>query len=346
MEEQKEDLAKKWIQGADIKEGGLTAWCKENGFDGVCQACINKAAKAGGHPAKMANFACNMPNSPYTYPKETHSAEEIKMEDIKTEQLTEVKTEQLKVEEPKTEIKVEKLSEEKPAEVKPAEEKPVEVKTEVVAEAKVEAPVEVKTEIEKAIEQPVNEQLAKESLSKDIEKTKEELAVVKEVRDELVTLYARYKDLEAGKESLSKEKEQLSNDNKVLSEKLGRYEKAEAELKAKERAARIEKLSVKFKVLGQEKSVEQLSQKDEETLSEFEKIVDAALDKAGETKEALAATQPSQAAEEKQPVEKLKSEEVKPKPEQLKRPNFFEGICKTLTTEQLSNETRKKTLFM
>jgi len=61
--------AAKWIQKAGVKKGGLKTWCKSNGFSGVSQAGINKAAKAGGHAAKMAAFACNMPNSPYKYPK-------------------------------------------------------------------------------------------------------------------------------------------------------------------------------------------------------------------------------------------------------------------------------------
>lgn len=59
----------KWIQKANVKEGAFTAWCKRNGFGGVSQACVNKAARVGGHAAKMASFACNMPNSPYHYPK-------------------------------------------------------------------------------------------------------------------------------------------------------------------------------------------------------------------------------------------------------------------------------------
>jgi len=47
----------------------------------------------------------------------------------------------------------------------------------------------------------------------------------------------------------------------------------------------LEKLSAKFSALGQQKTVEQLQAKDEETLSEFERIVDAALQKVGETSE-------------------------------------------------------------
>ena len=33
---------KKWIQGAVKKPGAFTAWCKQQGFGGVTNACINK----------------------------------------------------------------------------------------------------------------------------------------------------------------------------------------------------------------------------------------------------------------------------------------------------------------
>ena len=64
-----EEKAKKWIQKSKPKAGAFKTWCKAHGFGGVNQACVNAAAKAGGHAAKMALFACNMPNSPYHYPK-------------------------------------------------------------------------------------------------------------------------------------------------------------------------------------------------------------------------------------------------------------------------------------
>lgn len=48
---------KKWIQGAKLKEGAFTSWCKNNGFSGPTAECIAKAKKAGGHAAKMANLA-------------------------------------------------------------------------------------------------------------------------------------------------------------------------------------------------------------------------------------------------------------------------------------------------
>lgn len=61
--------AKKWIQKAKPKEGKFTDWCKGQGFEGVCQECIDKAAKQGGKPAKMALFAVNTNQDKYTYPE-------------------------------------------------------------------------------------------------------------------------------------------------------------------------------------------------------------------------------------------------------------------------------------
>ena len=66
---------KKWLGAAAKKMekkgtgGDFTAYCKGAGFGGVNQACINHAAKQGGHPAKMALFAANASKGKYTYPK-------------------------------------------------------------------------------------------------------------------------------------------------------------------------------------------------------------------------------------------------------------------------------------
>ena len=66
----KKKKEKKWIQEAvrESHEGKLKAWCKRNGFDGVCQACINKAIAKGGHPSQMANFAINVSKGKYKHP--------------------------------------------------------------------------------------------------------------------------------------------------------------------------------------------------------------------------------------------------------------------------------------
>jgi hypothetical protein len=62
---------KKWMQNVVTKEerGKFGEWCKRKGYEGVCQSCINDAAKAGGEAAQMANFAVNASGGKYTYPK-------------------------------------------------------------------------------------------------------------------------------------------------------------------------------------------------------------------------------------------------------------------------------------
>lgn len=66
-----EELQEKWIKKAvpPSHEGKFNEWCKSNGFDGVCQSCINKAAEIGGHAGAMARFAVNVSKGKYTWPK-------------------------------------------------------------------------------------------------------------------------------------------------------------------------------------------------------------------------------------------------------------------------------------
>ena len=70
IEIKKSEKEKKWIQKAvpESHEGKFGEWCKRNGFSGVCQECINKAVSAGGHAAKMANFAINVSKGKYHHP--------------------------------------------------------------------------------------------------------------------------------------------------------------------------------------------------------------------------------------------------------------------------------------
>jgi len=344
-----EELAKKWIQKADVKEGGLTEWCKANGFKGVCQACINKAAKSGGHPAKMASFACNMANSPYTYPtkKESQSVEESKMEEKKEEQLIEERPRDKTKDKP-IEVKkeVEPSKEEPKVEEKVPEVKEVPKKKKPKKEKLEEEPEEKKEEVkpnekkEEKVEPEKKDDVSKdcEKINEDIKETKEELAVITEVRDELVTLYANYGDLEKKKEQLEKENTEFKKDIEQLNSQLKRYKDAEEKLASKQRQDRLEKLSAKFKVLGQEKTVEQLDKKDSETLDEFEKIVDAAIEKTGDTKEMPAKTEQSQAEvlseEPKSDEEKKPSEEKKAPVKEETSESFFKGLCKTLSKEQ------------
>jgi hypothetical protein len=258
--------------------------------------------------------------------EESNSKEEVKMvenvEQLKQEQPVIQNTESLQTSEPVVQATVEKLEEVKPVE-----------NTE---QLKTEEPVVAKVEMA---------EMSKETLAKDIEKTKEELQVVKEVRDEIVTLYAKYKDMSASKESLAKELETVKAELLSANEQLTRYHTAEAELKAKEHKERVEKLSENFKLLGQDKTVEQLMSKDMETLSEFEAIVESALKRANDTKEQLSVTVPSQGIESKKQEEKLsdvaktetKEQTAKPVVKQVAKPDFFKTICNKLTVEQSGN---------
>lgn len=242
-------------------------------------------------------------NNVETLSTETKQTEVVQNVEVKQESLTEQKVE----------TKQESLSE--------TQVKTEEVKTETVKE---ELKTEVKPEIKSESEQ----------LNAEIIKTKEELSVIKEVREELVSLYGRYKEIESSKESLSKTNEELVKENSSLKESLSKYVLAEKQVLEQKRKDRLESLSQKFKSLGQEKSVEMLSAKDDATLLEFETIVDAALKVTKETLSAPTVTVPSQGTEKQ--VETLTAN-VEQKKEQLAKPtnkDFFGGLCKILTNEQ------------
>ena len=206
----------------------------------------------------------------------------------------------------------------------------------VKEEPTVEEPV-VEESVEETIE-PVEELDVKdEQLSKEIEKTKEELHVIREVRDELVKLYSDYKQVEQLKNDVVAENESLKKDVEVLSVKLNDYIVAEEKLKAEQKLQKLEQLSAKFTALGQSKTVEYLSSKDEETLSEFEKIVDAALFRVGDTSEMPSVTSNTQAEKlnEKAESDVKVSDPVPAAPkERLSNVNFFENICNELTSQQ------------
>lgn len=264
-------------------------------------------------------------------------------EEPKEELVEEAKAEELKAEEPKVEdkeqlyrdvnpkkqIELAKASEAKEEEVKPAE-----------------------VAVEPAKEDKKSKKADKEKLSEDIQKTEEELSVIKEVREELVSLYAANKTLESDKESLSKENEALKASVEQLTSQLQTYKAAEEKLTAEKRATRLEQLSAKFKELGQEKTVEYLSGKDEETLSEFEKIVDAAIEKLGDNKEATPVTESTQAEklseDNKKHEEKLSNEvaKVAPKKESLSNEKFFANICNTLSKEQTFSKGNHRATYL
>jgi hypothetical protein len=244
-------------------------------------------------------------------------------------EVVEEKVEEVKIEEPKVEVVVDAPK---------VEEEP---KVEIVVEK-----VEEKLETPKVEEVKVDE---KEQLTNDIKQTKEELSVIKEVREELVSLYTANKTLENDKEALSKDNISLKTSVEQMTLQLQKYKDAEEKLVAEQKKVRLEQLSAKFKVLGQEKSVEQLSSKDEETLSEFEKIVDAAIEKLGDNKEQTPVTVATQAEKlsevSKQPAE-TKSNVVAKTKEPLTNNKFFAGICNTLTKEQTNANNSRRAKYL
>jgi hypothetical protein len=206
----------------------------------------------------------------------------------------------------------------------------------IVEEKKVEAPVA-------EVKQP--EVVHKEILSSEIKKTESELAVIKEVREELVASYAENKTLETAKEQLSKDLESTKTELKIAKEQLGKYMEAEKRIEAKKREERLSALSAKFKILGHEKSVEQLGKMDDATISEFETVVSAAIEKSSETKVMPEVTTPSQASVEKLSEKKeTVATPAKPKVEQMTNDRFFKGVLKTLANEQVKSD--RKTLSM
>lgn len=192
-----------------------------------------------------------------------------------------------------------------------------------------------------------------EKLSEDIKATKEEIAIIKEAREEIVSLYAQNRELKSLSEKLSKDNEKLLKeleslrlDNAKLSESLSSYVKIEKENQEKLRLERLEKLSLKFKQLGQEKTVEQLASKDDAVLMEFEMLVDAALAKVAETKEMPSTTIPSDTVAKESLESKVdkKVEVVVPKNEKSKKPDMFTNILQTLASEQ-NTINRKVKIF-
>ena len=198
------------------------------------------------------------------------------------------------------------------------------------------------------IEEVENLDIEPEKLSLQIERTKEELAVISEVREELVKLYADYKEVEQLEKASTSENAQLKTDIALVVEQLNTYKIAEEKLVAEKYTQRLEQLSAKFRALGQEKSVEYLNSKDVTTITEFESIVSAALAKVGETTEMPSLTSSTQAeslSDNPEPSNEIKKEEPKvEKTEQLSNKDFFANICNNLTNEQVG--VGKKSKFM
>lgn len=74
------DKEAKWKKSPDVKEGAFEKYCKNKGYEGVCQECINDAVKSGGHPQKMALYAVNVSKGKYHYPKSKDAGKKPKGE--------------------------------------------------------------------------------------------------------------------------------------------------------------------------------------------------------------------------------------------------------------------------
>jgi len=209
----------------------------------------------------------------------------------------------------------------------------------------VKSEVKVETEIKTETKEEIKSEPTKETLKEEIKKTAGELDMLGTMRDELVTVYSKNKELEAQKEQLSKKVGELESENVKIKEQLNKYVENEKTEIANRRAEKLSALSEKFKLLGQEKTVEQLSAKDDATIDEFEKIVDAALEKT-KNKEAPAVTVNSQSAEKKEQLSSESKIIVKPTIKKQTNEDFFKNICSKLTKEQLGACPRNKSLTL
>lgn len=174
---------------------------------------------------------------------------------------------------------------------------------------------------------------------------KEQLSVIKEVREELANAYKSAKEQNANMEQLQKEIEKLKSekDNAIktiekLSTELDVFKTREVEAENKAYVKRLEKLSSDFRQLGQNKSIEQLSNLPKSVISEFESITSAALKQKSE-EQLDSVTMPSQSMGEKRMEEKR---------EPIQKKDFsFEGLCGQLTKKQTENgSSSKRTINM
>lgn len=172
-----------------------------------------------------------------------------------------------------------------------------------------------------------------EERGSDEELVKEQLAVFKEVREELIKAYKTQQENKKVIETLTKEVEFLKTDAtnyKTAAERMNKelvaYKTREEEAQHRAYFKRLEQLSTGFRLLGQTKTVEQLSSLPESVITELEKITSLALKKRNDEKlDSL--TVPTQSM----------NNVVKPKVEKTKKPTngfSFEGLCKTLNEQQ------------
>lgn len=176
---------------------------------------------------------------------------------------------------------------------------------------------------------------------------KESLSVIKDVREELSDAYKTAKTQKEQIEKLNSEFASLTNIHsdtlktvESLSKELADYKAREEEVEKLAYNKRLEKLSLDFKSLGQEKTVEQLSKLPKEVISEFETITSMALGKEKLEKLSKSMTVPTQSMPDKK-KESLSTEPKQKPVESLSNNDFFKNLADQLNTRQYNtNPTR------
>lgn len=173
----------------------------------------------------------------------------------------------------------------------------------------------------------------KEELEKEIRNTETELNFLKEAKEQLISLYANNKELKDKIEKLEHENSELKSEKEKLNADLEVFKEAKEQLEQKLNRDRLEKLSEKFSILGQDKTVEELSSMDDGLLDEFEKIVDSAIEKLSEDSVAPSVVkQPAESSEpEKDEEKKEEPEKTEDGDEKLSDEDFFRNIAKKMS---------------
>lgn len=192
---------------------------------------------------------------------------------------------------------------------------------------------------------------AVETLGQRDEAVAESLSVVQEVRNELAKAYVEHNQLNKQIESLSAEigtlKQQSEDAQKTietLTSELAAYKARDTEAANAERAKRLEALSVNFKKLGQEKTVEQLTALGDDVVTEFEKITQLALQAKSEETLSAPVTMPTQAMPAPAPVAQPVAQ---PKTvANMSTEEVMRGIISDLQKAQSTNKTGKKVTYL
>jgi len=180
-----------------------------------------------------------------------------------------------------------------------------------------------------------------EQLNKD-NAIAESLEVVKEVRSELVTAFNTNQEQTATIEQLSTalESYKIQNDNfaktvESLSGQLEVFKVEKVKVEADAYGKRLEQLSGKFKQLGQDKSVEQLSKLSSDVIAEFEAVTSMAITKKSEEQLDIATI----------PTEGMVVKKTEAQPAEKADVFSIKGLCKTLQEAQQNRDPNSKRII-